>query len=186
MTVVTRISQAMPTRRTGLKMMHAAMIPLMVWFTLVQPADVAKFGPFWVDLHSVFGLVFVSLALLWSVDYWRRGLASRPGPKLPIWARSLHFWLHRIIIWGVFLVAVGGFFIGVTASRQLWAGNVVPIAVPLDLPQANDLVGTLHAIEFYLLALIILGHATFHIWRHYWLRDNALRIMAPKALHKYL
>lgn len=179
-------TQIIPARRTGLKLMHGAMIPLMIWFTVIQPADVSKFGPFWVDLHSVFGLIFVSLALIWSVDYWRRGLASRPGPKLPSWAKTIHKYLHRIIIWGVFLVAVGGFFIGLTASRQLWAGDIVPIAVPLNLPATHDLVGTFHTIEFYLLAVIILGHAGFHIWRHYWLRDNALRIMAPKALHKYL
>jgi len=110
------ISLSLPHRRTGLKLLHAAMIPLMIWFTVITPADVARFGPFWVDFHSVMGLIFVSLALLWSADYFRRGLASRPGPKLPAWARHTHYWLHRVIIWGVFLVAVGGFFIGLTAS----------------------------------------------------------------------
>ncbi len=180
------IRKYLPHRRTGLKLLHAAMIPLMIWFTVIQPADVARFGVFWVDLHSVFGLIFVSLALIWSVDYFCRGLASRPGPKLPPWARMTHYWLHRVIIWGVFLVAVGGFFIGLTASRQLWAGDIVPIAVPLGLPKLNDLVGKFHEIEFYLLAIIIAGHAAFHIWRHYALRDNALRIMAPKSLHRFL
>lgn len=180
------ISLSLPHRRTGLKLLHAAMIPLMIWFTVITPADVARFGPFWVDFHSVMGLIFVSLALLWSADYFRRGLASRPGPKLPAWARHTHYWLHRVIIWGVFLVAVGGFFIGLTASRQLWAGNIVPIAVPLNMPKIHDLVGTFHTVQFYLLGLIILAHAGFHLWRHYGLRDNALRIMTPKIWHKYL
>jgi cytochrome b561 len=26
----------------------------------------------------------------------------------------------------------------------------------------------------------------FHLWRHFLLKDNALRIMVPKVLHKYL
>lgn len=186
MGIADQIKARMPARRTGLKLLHAAMIPLMIWFTLVQPADVARYGPFWVQFHSVLGLIFVSLALAWTADYWRRGFASRPGPKLPDWARTVHYYLHRVIIWGVFLIAFGGFFIGLSASRQLWAGGIVPIAVPLDLPKTNSWVGTLHAIEFYLLALIILGHALFHIWRHYHLRDNALRIMAPKVLHRFL
>lgn len=186
MAIVNQIAGRLPARRMGLKLLHAAMIPLMIWFTLIQPADVARFGPFWIDFHSVMGLIFVSLALGWTADYLRRGFASRPGPKLPNWARTFHRNLHRVIIWGVFLVAFGGFFIGLTAARQLWAGGIVPIAVPMDLPQAHDWVGTLHSIEFYLLALIIAVHALFHIWRHYWLRDNALRIMTPKALHKFL
>jgi cytochrome b561 len=177
---------ALPHRHTGLKVLHAAMITLMIWFTVIQPADVARFGRFWVDFHSVMGLIFVSLALLLSADYFQRGLASRPGPKLPTWARHTHVWLHRVIIWDVFLVAVGGFFIGLTASRQLWAGNIVPIAVPLNMPQTHDIIGTFHTVKFYLLAVIIAGHAAFHIWRHYGLRNNALRIMAPKALHKFL
>ena len=49
-----------------------------------------------------------------------------------------------------------------------------------------DLVGLIHSIEFYALAGIALAHAAFHIWRHLRLRDNALRIMAPKVLHRFL
>ena len=69
---------------------------------------------------------------------------------------------------------------------RLWAGGVVPIALPLDMPQANDWVGVLHSLEFYALALLAGVHAAFHIWRHLRLRDNALRIMAPRVLHRFL
>jgi cytochrome b561 len=44
----------------------------------------------------------------------------------------------------------------------------------------------LHVYQFYALAGIVLVHAGFHIWRHLRLRDNALRIMAPRALHRWL
>ena len=37
-----------------------------------------------------------------------------------------------------------------------------------------------------LLAVIVLLHAGFHIWRHVRLRDNALRIMVPRRFHRYL
>ena len=94
--------------------------------------------------------------------------------------------MHKALIWGLFGVALTGFGLGLTASRQLWAGDLVPIAYPLGLPDLNDLVGTLHIVEFYALAAIAVVHAGFHIWRHVRLRDNALRIMAPKALHRYL
>ncbi len=53
-------------------------------------------------------------------------------------------------------------------------------------PRLNSLVGIVHSIEFYGLAALALFHAGFHIWRHIKLRDNALRIMAPKVFHRYL
>lgn len=162
------------------------MVPLFAWFVLVQPQDVSRIGPAAVRFHSVMGLIFVSAALLWTGIYLRRGLASRPGPKLRGWARRLHPLLHKTLIWGIFAVAVTGFFIGLTSAVQLWAGGIVPIARPLDLPQANDWIGVIHSIQFYALAAIAAFHAAFHIWRHIALGDNALRIMAPKALHRFL
>jgi cytochrome b561 len=169
-----------------LKALHWSMVPLALWFTLVQPRDVAAIGNWAVELHSILGLIFVSGALIWWADYMRRGLASRPGPKLPRWARRVHWLLHRVMIWGLFGVALTGLGLGLTASRQLWAGGVVPIGVPLGMPEANDLIGLIHSIEFYILAGIIVFHAGFHIWRHVALRDNALRIMAPRIFYRYL
>ncbi|WP_226779379.1 cytochrome b [Oceaniglobus trochenteri] len=180
------LTSRLPHRRSWLKALHWAMVPLFLWFTLVQPRDVQRVGAWAVQLHSVLGLVFVSLALLWWVDYRRRGLAGRPGPKLPPWGRRLHRALHRVLVWGVFGVALSGFGLGLTSAVLLWAGGIVPIAPPLDMPRANAWVGRIHEIEFYTLAVIALGHAGFHIWRHLWLRDNALRIMAPRVLHRFL
>ena len=177
----TRIS-----RRRWLKVLHWTMVPLFIWFTLVQPADVARIGQGAVLLHSVLGLAFVTLALVWTGDYLWRGLAGRPGPKLPQWARRFHQIIHKVLIWGIFLVAVGGFLLGLTSSTLLFAGGAVPIAPPLAMPKANDWVGLVHSIEFYALAAIAAAHAAFHVWRHFRLRDNALRIMVPKVLHRWL
>ena len=177
---------ALPRRRTVLKVLHWSIVPLFVWFLLVQPRDVARWGRWAVELHSVLGLLFVSMALAWTAMQVRRGLASRPGPKLPGWARRLHRPMHLVLVWGLFGVALTGFGLGLTSSRLLLAGTVVPIAPPLDLPAANDVVGLVHAVEFYALGAVALAHATFHLWRHVRLRDNALRIMAPRALHRLL
>ncbi len=176
----------MPTRRAALKALHWTVLPFFVWFLIVTPADVGRVGPWAVRLHSVFGLIFVSLCLLWTLDMLRRGLASRPGPKLRGWARGIHRPLHLTLIWGLFGVALTGFLLGLTASRVLFAGAILPIAPPLGLPDANALVGKLHSVEFYALAVLVAFHAAFHIWRHVRLRDNALRIMAPRALHRFL
>lgn len=175
-----------PHRRTVAKVVHGATIPFFIWFLLVAPEDVRAIGPWAFQVHSLFGLIFVSLALFWTADYLRRGLVGRPGPKLSPRLRQVHRVLHRVLIWGLFGVALTGFGLGLTSSVQLWAGDIVPIAYPLGLPEWNDLVGRVHIVEFYLLAVIAVFHAGFHIWRHVRLRDNALRIMAPKALHRFL
>lgn len=177
---------SLPTRRAVLKVAHWTMVPLLIWFVLVTPDDVLPFGPKAFQAHSILALIFVTICLLWTADYLRRGLASRPGPKLPPWARVLHQVMHKALIWGLFLIAVGGFLLGLTSSRLLKAGGFLPIAPPLGFKDANEMIGTLHIYEFYIVAVIACFHGLFHIWRHIRLRDNALRIMAPKALHKYL
>lgn len=176
----------LPARRTWLKALHGAMIPLLIWFIFVTPDDVLPFGPKAFQFHSILALIFVTLSLIWMSDYMRRGLAGRPGPKLGPRARRFHAIIHRAIIWGLFGVAITGFLLGLTSSRLLKAGGFLPIAPPLGLPEWNDFVGQVHIYEFYLLGLIVVVHAGFHIWRHVRLRDNALRIMTPKALHRFL
>ena len=163
------------------------MAPLIVWFLFVTPSVVLEFGgqrAF--RIHSNIALVFVTLSLLWFADYLRRGLAGRPGPKLPRWGRILHRWLHSLLIWGLFGVALTGFLLGLTSAVVRKAGGWLPFAPPLDLERANEAIGRVHIAEFYMLAAVVVIHAGFHFWRHLRLRDNALRIMAPRALHRWL
>ena len=163
------------------------MLPLFVWFLFMTPDIVLRLGgSTFFTIHSNLALVFVSLCLLWTASLMRKGLASRPGPKLRPWARRFHRWIHLIIIWGLFGVAFTGFLLGLTSAVLLKAGGFLPIAPPLDLKHANELVGQIHIIEYYCLAVVVLAHALFHIWRHMHLKDNALRIMAPKAMHRFL
>lgn len=176
----------LPPRRTRLKWLHWGIIPFFIWFLFADPDAIRRMGPGYFLFHSVMGLGFVVLALIWTIGHWRRGLASRPGPKLHGWSRRLHPPLHKLIIWGLFCVALTGFGLGLTSPVLLWAGGIVPVAPPLNMTQANHWVGLLHEVQFYALAGIIVAHAGFHIWRHLRLRDNALRIMAPKILHRYL
>jgi len=182
----TRLARHLPHRRTWLRFSHALMIPLLVWFIFVTPDDVLPFGQKAFQAHSMLALMFVTISLLWTADYMRRGLAGRPGPKLGPRGRVLHKVLHTTIVWGLFGVALTGFFLGLTSSKLLKAGGFLPIAPPMGLPEANEMIGTFHIYEFYLLGAIVIVHAGFHIWRHYQLRDNALRIMAPKFLHRFL
>lgn len=158
--------------------------PMLIWFLVMTPSDVIPLGLF--QFHSVLALVFVTVSLVWTAMYLRKGLASRPGPKLPPWARRFHQLAHKALVWGLFLVAMTGFLLGLTSSFLLKAGGFLPIAPPMNWPQLNDWIGTFHIYEFYLLAVIALAHAGFHIWRHWKLKDNALRIMAPKVVWRWL
>ena len=181
-----RLRDRLPHRRTALKWLHWVMLPLLIWFVFITPDVVVPFGTTAFRIHSNLALIFVSLCLIWFADYLRRGLAGRPGPKLPRWGRVVHRVLHHTIVWGLFLVAVTGFLLGLTSSVLLKAGGFLPIAPPMNWRHANEIVGTVHIIEFYTLAGIVVLHAGFHIWRHLRLRDNALRIMVPRSFHKFL
>ena len=173
-------------RRTLLKIVHWTMLPLVVWFVLIGPPQAHALGPWGFLLHSNLALLFVILCLGWTADFVRRGLATKRTPKLSSGAALVHWWMHRTIIWGLFGVALTGFLLGLTSPRLLKAGGFLPFAPPLDMERANEWVGLLHIVEFYALGLLIVGHAGFHVWRHYRLRDNALRIMVPRRLHRFL
>lgn len=182
-----RISARLPRRRTALKWVHWTMVPLIIWFVIVTPeVALAMGGRTAFLIHSNLALFFVTLSLLWTADMLRRGLASRPGPKLPPWARRVHRGMHLSLVWGLFFVALTGFLLGLTSTVQLRAGGFLPFAPPLGMPPANKVIGAVHIYQFYLLAVVVAGHAAFHIWRHVRLRDNALRIMVPKRLHRFL
>jgi cytochrome b561 len=181
-----RPARRLPHRRTLLKALHWGIIPFFVWFLFADPDAIRAMGPGWFLLHSVNGLIFVTLALIWTGWHLASGLQGRPGPKLGPRARRFHAILHRVLIWGLFLVAVGGFALGLTSAVLMKAGGFLPIAPPLDLPRTHAVASWLHVYQFYALAGIVLVHAGFHIWRHLRLRDNALRIMAPRALHRWL
>jgi superoxide oxidase len=175
-----------PHRRTRLKVMHYVLIPLTLWFTILDPGDNLPATPDVLRFTSILALIFVTAANLMTWDALFNGMASRPGPKLPPWAKTAHWWMHRLLVVEVALVAFTGLLLGITASRQLWAGGIVPIGVPLSMPELNHAIGVFHRWQFYSLSVLMALHAAFHIWRHYALRDNALRIMAPKRWHKYL
>jgi len=57
------------------------MLPLLIWFLFMTPQVVPRLGGNRLfTIHSNVALFFVTLSLLWTADYLRRGLASRPAP----------------------------------------------------------------------------------------------------------
>lgn len=175
-----------PNRRLRLKILHFWVFPLALFFTIFDAGDNLPATSEVLRFTSILALIFVTGVIIWTLDALINGMASRPGPKLPTWAKRLHWAMHRLLVAMIAFVALSGLALGITASRQLWAGGIVPIGMPLSMPDLNHLIGQIHAVQFYMLSGLIGLHALFHIWRHLWLRDNALRIMAPRRWHKYL
>ncbi|MGB0844216.1 MAG: cytochrome b/b6 domain-containing protein [Alphaproteobacteria bacterium] len=173
-------------RRLYLKIIHWLMVPLFIWFLVIGPPQAHALGKYGFLVHSNLALVFVILCIGWTIDFVVRGLATTRTPKLPNWAKRVHWWMHRLIIWGLFAVALGGFLLGLTSNRLLKAGGFLPIAPPQSMHQANAIIGDIHILQFYALGGLIGVHAVFHIWRHYKVKDNALKVMLPKMFHKYL
>jgi cytochrome b561 len=99
----------LPHRRTRLKALHWGLIPFFTWFLFADPDAIRALGPGWFLLHSVNGLIFVTLALIWTAWHIASGLhgAARPETRRP--GRLFHVVLHRVLIWGLCLVALGGF-----------------------------------------------------------------------------
>ena len=122
----------LPQRRTVLKAVHWLMLPLVIWFLFMTPEVVLRIGgETFFHIHSNVALVFVTLSLWWTASYLRRGLASRPGPKLPPWARLFHQVLHKVLIYGLF---------GVAITVPAWADLVDPDArgrVPAHCPASG-------------------------------------------------
>ena len=177
----------LPTRRTYVKVIHLLMIPLTFWFMIATPSFVFNtLGPKGAAMNSDIALIFVTLALIWTIDFMIRGLAGKAGPKLSPRLKRFHQILHKTLMYLLFLVPVGGFLIGLTANRTLFAGGWLPIAPHQNWPEIHKVVGKLHIYEFYILGAVVAIHASFHVWRHIVLKDNTLRIMTPKFLHRFL
>ena len=87
---------------------------------------------------------------------------------------------------GNIIIALTGFLLGLSSSVLLKAAGFLPIAPPMGWRRMNEIMGEIHIYEFYVLGVLVAVHAAFHIWRHLRLRDNALRIMFPRALHRWL
>ena len=174
------------TRREWLKVVHWSMVPLTAWFLLVGPPEAHALGPWGFAVHSNLALAFVALCLGWTAHFLVRGMLTTRTPKLSPSLARVHWWMHRLIVWNLFGIALGGFLLGLSASRQFRAGGWLPFAPPLDWERAHEWIGTLHILHYYAFAGLIALHALFHVWRHVRLRDNALRVMAPRALHRFL
>lgn len=173
-------------KRTVLKWLHWTTALLILYFFLVEPEDVRDLGAKALATHAGVGAILGVIVGIWFLSFLKNGLISKPGPKLPPWARKTHAFGYRIIYYLLPVMVLTGAVSGFAAPYVIYAFDIIPISPGLGVRGAHKLAKEIHEIAFNTLTIVIVGHAAFHLWRHYWLRDNALRIMAPKLLYKYL
>ena len=180
-------------RRATIKWRHWLSLGLILYFFAIEPEDVERLGAAALATHAgvslifaVVVLIFAVVVLIWFSMFLAKGLAGRAGPKIPDWGKRWHPLGHKAKYCGLLAIAVSGGLIGLFAPYLVLAFGVIPIMPSLDVKTLHDVAQEVHEVIFDALLIGIVAHAAFHLWRHFWLGDNALRIMVPKALHRYL
>lgn len=177
-------------RRNALKVLHWTVFPLLLYFFFVEPEHVSRLPDAAsktaaLATHAGIGLILAGLVAIWTLCYWRYGQAGRLGPKLSDRAKRFHYWGHRALYWALPITMVTGALAGLAAPFAVMGFGVVPLNIVGD-GGLHGAAKEIHEIAFHALTVIAIAHIGFHLWRHYLLKDNALKIMAPKALHRWL
>ncbi len=174
------------TRRSAIKWLHWLSFFLILYFFLVEPEESRTNPGGALSTHAGVGLALAVATAIWFAMFLRKGLAGRPGPKLPKWAKPLHAVNHRILQFGVPVLVATGALAGLAAPFAIRAFGYIPINPAAGSRGLHDLAEEIHEVVFDGLIIVIVLHALFHLWRHFLLKDNALRIMIPRALHRFL
>ena len=176
----------MITRRTVIKWLHWLSFFIILWFFFVEPEDVSRLGSAALALHAGMGTILAILTSIWFTMFLRKGLVGRAGPKLPKWARLIYPTAHRILHFATPIMVLSGALTGFAAPFVIHAFGILPINPGFGSNSIQEILGDFHETTFNILIPVIALHAVFHIWRHFGLRDNALRIMMPKVVHRWL
>jgi cytochrome b561 len=174
------------TRRTAIKWLHWICAFIILWFYLVEPEETRADPGGALSVHAGMGVILGVAALIWFSMFLLKGAAGRPGPKLQNLPRKAHPWLNKSLYYGVPALVLSGAFAGLAAPFVIYAFDVLPINFAGGSHGLHDLAEEVHEIVFNAVITLVVLHVAYHIWRHFRLKDNALRIMAPKIFHKWL
>jgi cytochrome b561 len=108
--------------------------------------------------------LFAGLVIVWAGMILALGLQGKPGPKLSPAVRRAYPWMHRALHGLLALTAIA-ILLRLMGHEQRWLDPWILLLITLAA-------GTFHGL--------------FHFWRHTALYDGALRLITPKALHKWL
>lgn len=91
-----------------------------------------------------------------------------------------------MMIWILPSVVLSGALAGFAAPFAIKAFDVLPLFPGLRSDGLPSVFEEIHKFTFDALIIVLVVHVGFHVWRQYMVKDNALRIMLPKVLHRYL
>jgi len=174
------------TRRSAIKWLHWLSFFIILWFFFVEPEDVERLGAGALATHAGMGIILAIVTAIWFSMFLRKGLTGRAGPKLPKWAKFLYPWGHKALYVGTPIMVLTGALAGFAAPYVIRAFGVLPINPGFGGQSLHGFFEDVHEIAFNALIAVIVVHVIFHLWRHFGLRDNALRIMTPRFLHRFL
>ena len=174
------------TRRSAIKWLHWLSFFIIVWFYFVEPESVQQLGAAALATHAGMGVILAVVTAIWFTMFWRKGLAGRAGPKLPGWAKAIYPYAHKFLYIATPLLVLTGALAGFAAPYVIRAFGLFPINPGFGGRSIHEFFVQIHEIAFDILVIAIVAHILFHLWRHFRLKDNALRIMMPKVLHRWL
>ena len=177
--------------RSFIKLLHWLTASMILYFFLVEPdvpnrsADPLKTEA--LSTHAGVGFLLGIVVMLWTFMFLRKGVMGKPGPKLPGWGRAIYPWLHKALHYALPAMLTTGLAAGLSAPFAVQGFGTIPLNIPgWGNYTLHGFAEEVHEIAFDGLLVLIVAHTVFHLWRHFMLKDNALRIITPKILHKYL
>lgn len=173
-------------RRVVIKWLHWLSAALILWFYIFEPEESRVDPGGALSTHAGVGIMLGLTVALWFAMYLVKGMAGRAGPKIPALGKRAYPWMHKALYWGLPTMVFSGALAGLLAPFAILAFDVLPINFTGGSRALHGFAEEVHEIVFNALIILVVAHTIFHVWRHFWLRDNALRIMVPKVLHKYL
>lgn len=91
-----------------------------------------------------------------------------------------------MMIWILPSVVLSGALAGFAAPFAIKAFDVLPLFLGSESDGLLSVFEEIRENTFDALIIVLVVHVGFHVWRQYMVKDNALRIMLPKVLHRYL
>lgn len=159
-----------------------AFLVIIAVFVTVNVAEGYERGSdekiWWMMLHRSFGLVAMTLMVIWLLARLRIG---RPDPYGARWQERLSWLTH----WGMILLILGMPVAGLAMSQ--FAGRDVSVfglfSIPAVIEPNRDIATQIHfvhtSIAAPLLATLVLIHIAGAFWHHFIDRDHTLKRMLP-------
>ena len=176
--------------RTVVTWLHWLVAFLLLYFVIVEPhvpnfaSQAAQTAA--LATHAGMGALLGLVVLFWTVLFAWKGQAGKAGPKLRGWKTRVYTVLNRGLYYFLPVMMLTGLAAGLLAPYLVMAFNWFPLNFGAGSATLHGFAEEVHELAFNGLLALVIAHIAFHVWRHFWLKDNALRMILPKLLHRFV